>query len=77
MHGNHENRSPAPRSPDVLEAAARRFERFQRISWREALRGLVGAPRRLSRYRRLYGRMLEDALCDRRGEDTAKSRQGE
>lgn len=76
MHGNHDNRTRAPERGDTPDAA-RRFERFERISWREALAGIAGAPGRLSRYRRLYSRMLEDALCGRRGEHAAKRRQGE
>lgn len=54
---NHDNDQARPR-----EEAARRFERFHRISWREALKGFTGAPERLHRYRRLHHRMLEDAL---------------
>ncbi|WP_156762752.1 hypothetical protein [Woeseia oceani] len=36
---------------------------FQRISWRQALRGLLSPAIRMHRYREFNARLLRDAYC--------------
>jgi hypothetical protein len=40
--------------------AAQRLARFERISWRQALGLVAGAPFRLHRYRDVHSQMLRD-----------------
>lgn len=44
--------------------AAEKFARFNRISWKQALRSVAEAPFRLHHYRDVRTRMLHEALCD-------------
>ncbi len=52
------------RSDRPLAALAERFASFQRISWRDALGMVAGAPFRIHHYRDVHTRMLYKALCD-------------
>jgi len=47
-----------------LEQAAASFSRLQRVSWREALGGIVSPAFRLHRYRNAHNRLLLGALCE-------------
>jgi hypothetical protein len=59
------DQDPAAQSAAADAAiAARVFERFTRISWRDALGGLTSAALRLHRYRGLRTQILHDALCE-------------
>jgi hypothetical protein len=44
--------------------AAEKFARFHRISWKQALNLVAGAPLRLHHYRDIRTQMLRDALRD-------------
>ena len=66
-HSIHEHES-ARRAEHVSElklaSMAERLAGLQRISWREALGLLAGAPFRIHHYRDVHTRMLHEALCE-------------
>ena len=47
-----------------LEQATDRLSRFQRISWKQALRKIATPAFRLHRYRNAHNRLLQNAWCE-------------